>query len=119
MEKEKNIFIAKIDENQEVCGFYTPGVHSEEVCEEARSSGVLITSDLWQVLLSYGQARLTVQAYPLIEEKDNILDLKDLDKFERIKPQPVKEQKQKPTAFDLQNRIEELEKVIKTLVEKS
>ena len=115
----KNIYIAKINNETNITeGFYIEGIHGKDVCDQIiKDGGIAITEELWQELLSMGQAQVDLEklsSVPVKLDEHNEISCFDIDCkecFTEVKPEPV-EQEYVPTKVDL------LEEKVNSLDEK-
>ena len=115
----KNIYIAKINNETNIIeGFYIESIHGKDVCDQIiKDGGIAITEELWQELLSMGQAQVDLEklsSVPVKLDEHNEISCFDIDCkecFTEVKPEPV-EQEYVPTKVDL------LEEKVNSLDEK-
>lgn len=115
----KNIYIAKINNETNIIeGFYIESIHGKEVCDQIiRDGGITLSEELWQELLSMGQAQVDLEklsSVPVKLDEHGEISCFDIDCkecFIEVKPEPV-EQEYVPTKVDL------LEEKVNSLDEK-
>lgn len=115
----KNIYIAKINKETSIIeGFYTEEIHGKEVCDQIiKDGGIAISEELWQELLSMGQAQVDLEKLSLVPVKldehgeISCFDIDCKECFTKVIPEPV-EQEYVPTKVDL------LEEKVNSLDEK-
>lgn len=99
-------------------GYYVEGIHGKEKIDEILANGgIPLSTELWQELLTYGQAKVdieTLSALPItIEEGEEFgYDMSHIEYFSKVEPE-VNEVEIKPTETELlAERVNNLESKI-------
>lgn len=109
---EEKIYYMDIDkETNLINGFYIPEIHGEDIPEGA----IAITEELWQELLSYGQAEVNTEiltSLPAILDEQMVLNMTHKEAFSKhvIVQEPVE---QAPSEIDkLKEEVAELKAIL-------
>lgn len=117
------IYIGALDTDTNIIkGFYTEGIHGKELCSEILANGgVPLSEELWQELLTYGQAKVNIDSLATIpmtvpEHGEFCFGMEHCGHFEKVE-QVQEEVPHVPTQVDiLEEKVLGLEEKIDKLL---